>query len=82
MHAAPFRIPAQLSLSITGPDGFVPLGSAIDLERATFLRRLRVHQGNSRVDLEQRWYAHRVLRTVMVMQLQVGKAGRTVLCHD
>jgi trehalose/maltose hydrolase-like predicted phosphorylase len=50
------------------PVGFA--GSALDMRNATFLNRTRLPGCGGRV-LEQRWYAHRALRSVLVYEMQL-----------
>jgi hypothetical protein len=70
------RIPSTHSITISGIEGpYQAQGSALDLARSSFFRRGRVSQGGSFVDFEQCWYAHRSLRSVLVMELRVKHTG-------
>eukprot|EP01114_Cavostelium_apophysatum_P014228 TRINITY_DN3638_c0_g1_i2.p1 TRINITY_DN3638_c0_g1~~TRINITY_DN3638_c0_g1_i2.p1 ORF type:complete len:663 (+),score=121.13 TRINITY_DN3638_c0_g1_i2:160-2148(+) len=63
------RIPATTAINITNAQ---PIGSALDLERGIFYRRSMIDD----TIIEQRWYAHRSLRNLLVHELEIH-AGST-----
>eukprot|EP01127_Copromyxa_protea_P017514 TRINITY_DN5342_c0_g1_i1.p1 TRINITY_DN5342_c0_g1~~TRINITY_DN5342_c0_g1_i1.p1 ORF type:complete len:782 (+),score=101.11 TRINITY_DN5342_c0_g1_i1:33-2378(+) len=65
-HRAAF--PGTNGISIKGER----LGSALDMANATFYRRIIVGWAN--VEVEQRWYAHRLRRSLLVHEIFVNNS--------
>ena len=71
-------LPGVHSVFVTGAGGKAAeyAGSALDLENATFFNRTRL-PGCGGAILEQRWFAHRGMRSVLVYEMELlhGPAG-------
>eukprot|EP01125_Pyxidicula_operculata_P013065 TRINITY_DN4317_c0_g2_i1.p1 TRINITY_DN4317_c0_g2~~TRINITY_DN4317_c0_g2_i1.p1 ORF type:complete len:701 (-),score=160.28 TRINITY_DN4317_c0_g2_i1:239-2341(-) len=61
-------IPATNSFTVNGGR---TIGAAIDIERATYYRRVTVDSAL----IEQRWYAHRTRPSVLVYEMEVNNIG-------
>ena len=59
-------LPSTVALAVTGPAPVTAGASALDFERATFYRRSTVQNGSVTVHVEQRWFAHRQHRSLLV----------------
>eukprot|EP01114_Cavostelium_apophysatum_P022690 TRINITY_DN8295_c0_g1_i1.p1 TRINITY_DN8295_c0_g1~~TRINITY_DN8295_c0_g1_i1.p1 ORF type:complete len:699 (+),score=116.92 TRINITY_DN8295_c0_g1_i1:246-2342(+) len=62
------RIPATTAITINNMDAY---GSALDLERGIFYRR----SWSGECVAEQRWYAHRSLRNLLVHEIEVSSGS-------
>jgi len=69
-HSKRARIPATQKIV---PKNCETIGSALDIERAMYLRRFQL----DKAQIEQRWFAHRGLRSLLVHQINVN-ATRSV----
>jgi hypothetical protein len=71
-------LPAVHSVFVTraGGEPVEFAGSALDMQNATVLNRTKLLGCGGRV-LEQRWYAHRALRSVLVYEMELLGAGST-----
>eukprot|EP01119_Soliformovum_irregulare_P008598 TRINITY_DN21702_c0_g1_i1.p1 TRINITY_DN21702_c0_g1~~TRINITY_DN21702_c0_g1_i1.p1 ORF type:complete len:726 (+),score=154.23 TRINITY_DN21702_c0_g1_i1:209-2179(+) len=70
------RIPA--TLAITAPAANVT-ATALDLERGIYYRRSEITLTNGNIQkIEQRWYAHRLYRHLLVHELIVDATGCTM----
>jgi len=66
------RIPSTSNISIKNLKS--NFGSALDLERSVFYRRLSVLSENENI-VEQRWYAHRTNRYLLVHEIHVNSTA-------
>ena len=66
------RIPSGLAVRIAGSSG----GCVLDLRSGSYLRRTALPGGGT---AEQRWYAHRTIKGLLVMYLSVTAAVTTRL---
>jgi len=75
------RIPATTAISVTNT---WPIGSALDLESGVFYRRSQFQQclACAVVQVEQRWYAHRVLPSLLVHEIHVNVTSRPASTNE
>jgi trehalose/maltose hydrolase-like predicted phosphorylase len=74
------EIPGVHSVFVVGANGVFGAkyaGSAVDFERGVFYNRTQLAQcgGSSGAVVEQRWYAHRSNRSVLVYEMELLTAG-------
>ena len=70
------RVPSKLAVRVGNATA---VGCALDLERATYYRRTSVRSGGPTVSIEQRWYAHKTNKALLVMEMDTISAFATTL---
>ena len=70
------RVPSKLAVRVSNATA---VGCALDLERATYYRRTSIRSGGATVSIEQRWYAHKTNKALLVMEMDTISASATTL---
>ena len=75
------RLPALFNYQLALPadaaagDTLFYVGAALDVQRAIFFNRTRLTTAACSADIEQRWYAHRLHKHILVHELEVRAAA-------
>ena len=70
------RVPSKLAVRVANASA---VGCALDLERATYYRRSSISTGAAAVTIEQRWYAHKMHKALLVMEMDTVSTAAATL---